>query len=81
MRERRRAELRAERVIEVRHVAETALERDVDDAGIVRREADGGLPQAHALQIPVRRETRDAREGAHEVKRAQARFVREHVQG
>ena len=44
----------------------------------VRREADGGLPQAHALEVPVRRETRDARERAHEVKRTEARFVREH---
>ena len=67
MRERCDAEFRPKRVIEVGHIAKAAVERDVDDARLVRRETDCGLSQAHALQIPVRRQTRDPRERADEV--------------
>ena len=80
MLERRRAELRAERVIEVRNVAIAAHHGNVDDARIVRREADRGVAQPRTRDVAVRREAGDAREGAHEVEPAQVRFAGKRLQ-
>jgi hypothetical protein len=78
--ERGGAELRAERVIEIRHVAKSTVERNVDDARIAARQSRGSLAQPGPAQVPVRREPRDARERAHEMKPAEPGLARQHIQ-
>src|SRR5262245_31106370 len=75
-----RAELRAKGVIEVGHVAETARDRDVDYARVLRREPHGGSSEPRAQHVAVRREARGARERAQEMKSAQSSLARERVE-
>src|SRR5688572_10599733 len=77
---RRRPELPAERVVERRDIAKSAAHGDVGDAGVVRREPYGGSAQPGAHHIAVRREPREARERAYEMKRAELRLARERVE-
>src|SRR5207253_930829 len=71
------AELAAEAAVEVRHVAEAALESDVDDLRPFCRQPQRGLTQARPEHELMRGHARHALERAEEVVRAQTRLTRQ----
>src|SRR5262245_1269485 len=71
------SELAAERAVEVRQIAEAAIEGDVEDPGRLRCQPHGRLAQPRPQNVLVRRHTGQALEGAEEVERAQPHLSRQ----
>ena len=73
------AELGAEGVIEIRNVAETGVEGDVEHFVLRRCKAHGGFTQTRATNVLMGRQTGDSSKSAKEMVRAETRFSGENV--
>jgi hypothetical protein len=73
--------LGAEGAVEVRHVAEAAIESDVEDSRRLHRQPHRRFTQARPENVLVRRHTRQTLENTEEVIRAQTRLSRQACKG